>query len=233
MAARGIFVTGTDTGVGKTTTSCALLRQLGAIGVRAVAYKPVASGALIVGGQRLSDDARALAACSAPGFALSAINPVLYDPPVSPHIAAHWAGHRPTLTELIAGYQRLATQVDVIVVEGAGGWRSPLDPALLDGGSEAVSQAALALALALPVLLVVGLRLGCLNHARLTYEALQADGVDYAGWIGTELEPNRPDLATMRQTLTHTLGGAEQAIDGLATGLARPSAQAAAAAATA
>ena len=183
MSARGVFVTGTDTGAGKTTASAALLHALRASGVRAVGMKPLASGCTRDGaGRWRNDDALALQAASATRPAYDDVNPFALPLPVAPEFAARDAGVEVTLTPILAAHARLAAQADFVLVEGVGGWMAPLATGLM--------QADLVRALELPVVLVVGLRLGCLNHAYLGARAIQADGCRLLGWIGSGVDPD-------------------------------------------
>jgi dethiobiotin synthetase len=177
--ATGIFVTGTDTGVGKTAVACTLLRRWSAQGVRAVGMKPVAAGAAGADG---SDDVAALAAAGNVAAPLAARNPFAFVPAIAPHLAAAEAGVRIDLERIRAAYDLLAARADRIVVEGAGGVRVPLDATrdMLD----------IVGTLALPVLLVVGIRLGCLNHALLSAHAIHARGLVLAGWVANLIDPN-------------------------------------------
>jgi dethiobiotin synthetase len=176
-----VYVTGTDTGVGKTVASVALLHALRARGLRALGMKPVASGCSHDGDGWRNDDARALQQASDPLPAYAAVNPYALPLPTAPEIAAAAAGVTIDLDFLCHGYAELAASGDVVVVEGVGGWAAPL--------SAALDQSALVHALDLPVVLVVGLRLGCISHARLTARAIVADGCRLLGWIGNHVEP--------------------------------------------
>ena len=179
--ARGIFVTGTDTGVGKTLVAATLIRALAASGLRTAAMKPVAAGSRRTSARWRNDDADALlAACSGP-LAYADVCPYPLAEPAAPEIAAELQSVRIDPDVLVAAYARLSAVHDIVVVEGVGGWEAPLDRGLL--------QSDLCRRLDLPVLMVVGLRLGCLNHARLTQRALAADGMRFAGWIGSAVDP--------------------------------------------
>jgi dethiobiotin synthetase len=182
---KGVFVTGTDTGVGKTLAAAALLHALRQRHPRVVGMKPVAAGAIRVGDAWASEDALMLRAASSLAVPAALDNPVLLPEPLSPHLAAQRAGVRISIEHIVRCYRQLAERADAVVVEGAGGFLVPL--------TESESGADLAQALALPVVLVVGLRLGCLNHALLSAEAIRARGLALAGWIC-----NRVD-ASMRQ----------------------------------
>lgn len=177
----GFFVTGTDTGVGKSLASASLLHALRARGVRAVGMKPVASGCERTPGGWRNEDALLLQAASEPRPPYEDINPYALPLPLAPELAAPAAGVELALEPLLAAHARLAASADTVVVEGVGGWASPL--------SAALDQLDLVRALRLPVVLVVGLRLGCINHARLTARALAADGVELIGWIASEVDP--------------------------------------------
>lgn len=181
---RAWFVTGTDTGVGKTRASAALLHALRARHARCVGMKPVAAGTDAAG---LNEDVLALRAASTLAVPSALDNPVSLPDPVSPHIAAARAGRTIEVAALLEAYRRLAGRADAVVVEGAGGFLVPL--------SDEATGADLAAALGLPVILVVGLRLGCLNHALLTQEAIRARGLTLAGWIVNRLDPAMPEQA--------------------------------------
>jgi dethiobiotin synthetase len=178
---QGIYVTGTDTGVGKTLASCALLHALRAAGARAVGMKPVASGCERGEGAWRNEDALALQGASDPRPAYADVNPYALPQPLAPELAARDAGIVVEARPLLAAHARLAAQADIVVVEGVGGWAAPLAPGLM--------QADLARALQLPVLLVVGLRLGCINHAILSARAIADDGLELAGWIASDIDP--------------------------------------------
>lgn len=176
-----MFVTGTDTGVGKTLASCTLVHALRARGLRAVGMKPLASGCEATPGGLRNEDALALQAASDPRPPYADINPFALPAPLAPEIAAREAGIAVSLPPILEAHARLKAQADAVVVEGVGGWMAPLAGDLM--------QADLVRALDLPVVLVVGLRLGCLNHAYLSARAIEADGCRLAGWIGTGVDP--------------------------------------------
>jgi dethiobiotin synthetase len=178
---RGIYVTGTDTGIGKTTASCALLHALRVRGVRAVGMKPVASGCERTPDGWRNDDALRLIDASDPKPDYALVNPYALPDPTAPELAAADVGVTIELAPLRAAFDALSAQADVVVVEGVGGWAAPL--------SARIDQAELVRALELPVLLVVGLQLGCINHARLTARAIRADGLHLLGWIGSAVDP--------------------------------------------
>lgn len=176
-----VFVTGTDTGAGKTMASTALLHALRAQGLHAVGMKPVASGCDATAEGWRNEDALALQSASDPVPAYVDLNPYALPQPLAPEIAAREAGVEITLEPILAAFERLRAQADVIVVEGVGGWAAPLTATL--------DQRHLVEALGLPVVLVIGMRLGCLNHARLTARAVLADGARLVGWIANEVDP--------------------------------------------
>ena len=176
-----LYVTGTDTGIGKTLASCALLHALRGHGLRAVGMKPVASGCERVDGEWRNADALALQAAGGAGIAYADINPFALEHPLAPELAAREAGVEVALEPILAAHARLAQQADALIVEGVGGWAAPLSATLM--------QADLVRALQLPVLLVIGLRLGCLNHALLSARAIAADGLHLAGWIASHVDP--------------------------------------------
>jgi len=178
----GIFVTGTDTGSGKTFASCALLRAWRAQGLRASGMKPVASGSVTTPQGLRNEDALALLAASDPAPAYADCNPYAYEPPIAPHVAAALADRPVALDVIIAAHARIAAHCTRSVVEGVGGWLAPL--------SDTLMQADLVHALDLRVVLVVGVRLGCINHALLSARAIRADGCRLVGWIANRIDPH-------------------------------------------
>lgn len=211
------FVTGTDTGVGKTRVSTALLRALHRAGhARVVGMKPVAAGCEWVeaqdgrSGHWLNEDVAALRAAGTLAVPSQFDNPYALPDPVSPHIAARRAGECIDLDHLESTFHALRQHADAVVVEGAGGFIVPLhdrdDDASADrDGPGWVTSADLAVRLRLPVILVVGLRLGCLNHALLTQEAVLSRGLTLAGWVANLIDPDMPEqeanVATLRRRL--------------------------------
>ena len=179
---RALFIAGTDTGIGKTHSACTLLHAIRSTGRSACGMKPIASGCDETPEGLRNEDALALqAASSTPPPKYAEINPVALREPLSPHLAASHEGVTITLSPVHAAFDVLRKRYDVVVVEGVGGWRVPLAPDLF--------AADIAKTLALPVVLVVGLRLGCLSHALLTAEAIRADGCELVGWIGNRIDP--------------------------------------------
>ncbi|HEU4664207.1 MAG TPA: dethiobiotin synthase [Dokdonella sp.] len=201
--ARGLFVTGTDTGVGKTYASVALLRALRARGSLASGMKPVASGCEATPHGLRNEDALALIAASDPRPDYPTCNPFAFEPPIAPHLAARAVGIEVRLAPIRAAYEDLRARADRIVVEGVGGWMAPL--------SDHLMQADLARALGLDVVLVVGLRLGCINHALLSARAIAADGGRLAGWIANRIDPMMAvvegNIATLRARIDAPLLG--------------------------
>lgn len=180
IATSALYITGTDTGVGKTLASCALLHALRGRGLRAVGMKPVASGCMLTPQGWRNQDARMLQAASDPRPDYADLNPYALPQPLAPEIAAAEAGTEIGLEHLLAAYGRLRKIAETVVVEGVGGWSAPL--------SATLDQADLVRVLDCPVVLVVGLRLGCLNHARISAAAIRADGCRLAGWIANEID---------------------------------------------
>lgn len=181
VAGGSCFVTGTDTGVGKTLVAGALLHKLARRGLRVVGMKPVAAGARWRDGAWRNDDVELLAAAGNVTAPRDVVCPYLLPQAVAPHIAASLAGVRLQLPTILRAYQGLRAQADAVIVEGVGGFRVPL--------GEDFDSADLARELALPVVLVVGLRLGCLNHAALTAEAIAARGLRLCGWVANAIDP--------------------------------------------
>jgi dethiobiotin synthetase len=176
-----IFVTGTDTGVGKTLVAAALLHALARRHRRVAGMKPVTAGTLTTPAGPVSEDAVALRAASTIGVPAALDSPVLLPEPLSPHLAAARAGTAIDIDHIVACHRELTRRCDAVVVEGAGGFLVPL--------SDTTTGADLAQALVLPVVLVVGMRLGCLNHALLSAQAIRARGLTLAGWVANRIDP--------------------------------------------
>ncbi|MBA3755445.1 MAG: dethiobiotin synthase [Nitrosomonas sp.] len=191
--AKGFFVTGTDTGIGKTTVSCALLHAFAAQGKTVVGMKPTVAGS--ENGQWM--DVELLLAASNVNVSRQHINPYAFDPPVSPHIAAQQAGTEIDLAVIHRAYLELSKQAEIVVVEGAGGFLVPIN--------QRQNGANLAQTLNLPVILVVGMRLGCLNHALLTAQAIRATGLILAGWVANCMDPQMLALEKNIETLEQRL----------------------------
>ncbi len=196
--AAAFFVTGTDTEVGKTTIAAGLLHAARRAGLSTAAAKPVASGCeMTAGGLRNSDALALLAECTLP-MRYEQVNPFAFEPAIAPHLAAREAGVELSAERLAEPVRRmLALQADFSLVEGAGGWRVPL------AGRENLSD--LVLLLGLPVILVVGVRLGCINHALLSAEAIERDGLRLAGWVANIVDPATSRLDENLATLSERL----------------------------
>ena len=199
----GWFVTGTDTEIGKTLVAAGLLHALARRGLRAVGMKPVASGCRRTEAGLRNDDAETLLRASGVEAAYEVVNPFAFEPPVAPHLAAAAAGETIRLEHIRACCERLRATADVVVVEGVGGWRVPLDDEL--------TVADIPRALGLDVILVVGIRLGCLNHALLTVESILGGGTKLAGWVANECAPGSllvaDNIATLRARIAAPLLG--------------------------
>jgi dethiobiotin synthetase len=202
-AARGLFVTGTDTGVGKTLAACALLHRLRASGLRALGMKPVAAGVEQTSEGPVNGDVVALRDASSWAAPLNLVNPYCFEPAVAPHLAAAAVGTRIEIAPIKQAFDMLRASADAIVVEGVGGFLVPLN--------ERQDAADLAVALQLPVVLVVGMRLGCLNHALLTQQAIAVRSLRLAGWIANSIDPNMArfdeNLQALRQRIAAPLLG--------------------------
>lgn len=178
---RGCFVTGTDTEIGKTLITCALLHACRRHGLTAVGMKPVAAGSMLREGRLVNDDVEAIVAASSIQADRTLMNPYSFSQPVAPHIAAAAENVSIDPARILDCYRQLAAQADIVIVEGVGGFRVPL--------GDGFDTADLARRLGLPVMLVVGLRLGCINHALLAAEAIRARGLVLAGWVANQIDP--------------------------------------------
>lgn len=200
---RSWFVTGTDTGVGKTLVACALMHALRGTGLRVAGMKPVAAGIETIAGRETNEDVEALRGAASIEFERPTMNPYLLRAAVAPHIAAERECTEIGLAPILRAYADIAARVDSVIVEGCGGFVVPLGPGL--------DTADLAAALDLPVILVVGMRLGCLNHALLTQEAIARRGLGIAGWVANRIDPAMQcfdeNLATLRERLAAPLLG--------------------------
>jgi dethiobiotin synthetase len=185
MATHSFFIAGTDTDVGKTLIATGLLLAAKARGLSTLAIKPIAAGCEDTAEGLRNDDALQLQRAMSLQLPYEQVNPVALQPAIAPHIAAEQAGRRLRVSQL-EGYCRgaLMQRADLALIEGAGGWRVPLN--------RTETLADLAKALNVPVILVVGVTLGCINHALLTAEALAHDGVQLAGWVASQIEPDMP-----------------------------------------
>lgn len=194
---QNLFVTGTDTGVGKTLVAAALVRRLRERGLRVAGMKPVASGCERTPAGLRNDDALTLQRESSGDWPYEAINPFAYAPAIAPHVAAAEAGVPIDFEQIATRYRFLQASSDRVVVEGAGGWLVPL------AGSRTIAD--LAAHLGLDVVLVVGLRLGCLNHAFLSADAIAARGLRLAGWVANAIDPGFERLDANLATLDERL----------------------------
>ncbi|KXV15711.1 dethiobiotin synthase [Caballeronia megalochromosomata] len=203
MTALSFFVAGTDTEIGKTFVSSALLHGFARAGLRAAAMKPIASGAVERDGVLHNDDADQLDAAATVALPNEIRTPFMMREPIAPHIAAAREGITLNIARIVEAHRFAMTQADIVVVEGVGGFRVPLD--------DTRDTADLALALNLPVVLVVGMRLGCISHALLTVEAIASRGLTLAGWVANRVDPDMlyPDenIATLRQRIDAPLIG--------------------------
>ncbi|TXI45299.1 dethiobiotin synthase [Methylophilus sp.] len=196
---RHFFVTGTDTGVGKTTVTVRLMQQLIAQGLTVIGMKPIASGCAWVDGRWQNDDVLQLTAASNVSAPPELINPYCFEPAIAPHIAAAQAGVTIDFHVIQAAYAQLASMADVVIVEGAGGLLVPLN------GSQTIAD--LIQALQLPALLVVGMRLGCINHALLTAQVLKQRNIDCCGWVANNIDPQ---MSVPQENLQSLITGLQQ-----------------------
>lgn len=196
---RHFFVTGTDTGVGKTTVTVRLIQQLIAQGLTVIGMKPIASGCAWVDGRWQNDDVLQLTAASNVSAPPELINPYCFEPAIAPHIAAAQAGVTIDFHVIQAAYAQLASMADVVIVEGAGGLLVPLN------GSQTIAD--LIQALQLPALLVVGMRLGCINHALLTAQVLKQRNIDCCGWVANNIDPQ---MSVPQENLQSLITGLQQ-----------------------
>lgn len=190
---KGIFVTGTDTGIGKTYVSCLLMDELIKQGYRVVGMKPIASGAETVDGILQNEDAKQLIQHSNINAPYSLINPYCFEPPIAPHIAAERDQQQIDLDVLFKAYTELSTKADYVIVEGVGGWSVPLN--------DRKTVADIPSKLNIPVILVIGMKLGCINHALLTAEAIRANGNNLIGWIANKIDAEMVAYDENLQTL--------------------------------
>lgn len=196
-----LFVTGTDTDVGKTYYSCHHLAQLTAAGLHCCAFKPVGSGAMLKAGRWVHDDAEQLLNSCQNQQTLDEVNPFVYPDPVSPHIAALLAHQTPpTVEQIKQHYQTILSRhrPQHLLVEGAGGITAPIN--------ERETMCDLVSMLNIPVVIVVAMRLGCLNHAQLTHDYLKQRNLPIHGWVANEIAPNMPSLEQNLATLKRMLG---------------------------
>jgi dethiobiotin synthetase len=194
---RGYFVAGTDTGVGKTQVAAALISLLGQRHKRVVGMKPVASGCIDTGDGLRNDDAQRLIEASSIDVDYEDVNPYAFAPAIAPHLAAEDVGIKIELQSVLDHFECLQQQADCVVVEGVGGWMVPL--------GHIITTEHMAKALGLPVVLVVGMRLGCLNHALLSARAIEASGLRLAGWVANTIDPEMERVNDNLHTLKKRL----------------------------
>ena len=191
------FITGTDTGVGKTYVACKLIRDYVAQGYKVIGMKPVAAGGDLVNGKWVNDDVLKLEQASNVKAPRELVNPYSFKEAIAPHIAAEKAGLEIKIDVIKQAFQALSKLADIVIVEGAGGFLVPLN--------SQQSMADLPAALGIPVILVVGMKLGCINHSLLTVEAIQARGLTLHGWVANQVEPDMPfyhkNVATIAEKL--------------------------------
>ncbi|TNH44347.1 dethiobiotin synthase [Photorhabdus luminescens] len=197
------FLTGTDTEVGKTVVSCALLQAATKAGYKTAGYKPIASGSEITPAGIRNSDALALLANSSVPLQYEEVNPLVFVEATSPHIASDDLNQPIDFAVMSTGLRQLEKKADWVLVEGAGGWYTPL--------SQSATFADWVVKEQLPVILTVGVKLGCINHAILTVEAIIGSGLHFAGWIANEVEPagkrQQEYLATLERMLPAPLLG--------------------------
>ncbi len=194
---KSFFITGTDTGIGKTFVACALMVALRARGINVAPMKPVAAGTVFQDGIERNEDVHTLLALYGRQIDASLVNPYCFAPPIAPHIAAAREDRAVDLAVIESAFRQLCASHDCVIVEGAGGFLVPL--------SATESMSVLPERLGLEVILVVGMRLGCLNHALLTVEAILARGLRLAGWAANTLDPDMACFAENVATLKETV----------------------------
>jgi dethiobiotin synthetase len=209
-----LFITGTDTGVGKTHVSVSLVKALVKHGLRVAVMKPIASGSGHTPDGLRNEDAMALMEASNVHLPYATVNPYCFEPAISPHIAAEEAKIDVDIGIIKDRFEAMASAADFTVVEGAGGWYAPI--------SRKHSIADLPRSLQIPALLVVGVRLGCLNHAQLSREAIDASGVEFAGWVANCIDPSLARAAENLATLERIMGTAALAVFPSVTPMAHP-----------
>jgi len=192
------FITGTDTGCGKTEVTLGLMARFQARGERVLGMKPVASGAAVTAGGLRNDDALRIQAQGSFQAPYGQLNPYVFEPPIAPHLAARQAGRVIAAERIAECCRSLSSSADRVLVEGVGGWQVPL------GDTETVAD--LARHLGFPVLLVVGMRLGCINHALLSVQSILASGCELAGWVANQVDPRMQAVADNLETLRQRIG---------------------------
>jgi dethiobiotin synthetase len=194
---KAYFVTGTDTDAGKTHIACQLITQYVAQGYKVVGMKPVAAGCELIDGEWLNTDVQKLTAASNVKAPRELVNPYCFNEPIAPHLAANIVGIEIKIDKIKQAFQQLTNMADVVIVEGAGGFLVPLN------GKDSLAD--LAEELALPIILVVGMKLGCINHSLLTAEAIKARGLTLHGWVANHIDPNMVMREENIETITQKL----------------------------
>lgn len=192
------FITGTDTEVGKTHVACQLIEQYVSQGQKVIGMKPVAAGCVLVNSVWINEDVQRLTEASNVDAPLTLVNPYCFNEPIAPHLAAEKAGVTIEIDAIVKAFKQLQTMADVVIVEGAGGFLVPLN--------ESQDMADLAAALDIPIVLVVGLKLGCINHSLLTVEAIKARGLSLHGWVANHIDPEMDMQKENIQTISKQLG---------------------------
>jgi dethiobiotin synthetase len=194
---KAFFITGTDTEVGKTHVACLILKQYASQGLKVIGMKPIAAGCELVNGTWVNDDVERLVAASNVQAPMELVNPYRFNEPIAPHLAAQRAGVSIQVDKIVNAFHQLKEMADVVIVEGAGGFLVPLNAN--------DDMADLATALAIPTIMVVGLRLGCINHSLLTAEAIKARGLALHGWVANHIDSNmhvqEENVLTIKQQL--------------------------------
>ncbi len=210
MIPKHVFVTGTDTEVGKTRITTGLMAVLQQQGLKVAGMKPIASGCDWIAGEWQNEDALAMIAQSNVSLPYSVVNPYAFEPAIAPHIAASRVNNEVSISEIKQQFVQIKSEADAVVVEGAGGWLVPLN--------QTETMADLAVALDLPVVLVVAIKLGCINHALLSIESIQDRGLRIAGWVANHLDTQRESaeiIDTLKQHIAAPcLGVVPKLIDG-------------------
>lgn len=189
-----VFITGTDTDCGKTHVACALMSAYKSQGLRVIGFKPVASGSQEVAGKLINEDVERLTAHANVQLPVEVVNPYIFEPPISPHFAAAQAGEEIELEKIVNAYEECRKAADIVIVEGAGGWRVPLSPTL--------DIAALATTLNIPTVVVCGLRLGCINHMLLTINDIRRQGAEISAWVANQIDPHYANIEATVKTIT-------------------------------
>jgi len=192
------FITGTDTEVGKTHVACQLIEQYVSQGHKVIGMKPVAAGCVLVNGVWVNEDVQRLTEASNVDAPLALVNPYCFNEPIAPHLAAEKAGVTIEIDTIVKAFKQLQTMADVVIVEGAGGFLVPLN--------DEEDMADLAAALDIPIILVVGLKLGCINHSLLTVEAIKARKLSLHGWVANHIDPEMDMQKENIKTITQKLG---------------------------